>query len=105
MNSSSLDYGQAVADVQIDNDRVRVTEWRFPPGTQTGWHRHGLDYVVVPTAAGHMSYETADGGQATLDLVVGESYAREAGSEHNVINKTDTEFAFVEIELKTTQNS
>lgn len=98
-SSSSLDYGQAVATVQIDNDRVRVTEWRFPPGTQTSWHRHELDYVVVPTVAGHMSYETAE-GQATRDLVVGESYAREAGSEHNVINKTDTEFAFVEIELK-----
>ncbi|MEB7504649.1 cupin domain-containing protein [Arthrobacter koreensis] len=101
-SSASLDYGQAAATVQIDNDRVRVTQWCFPPGTQTGWHVHEMDYVVVPTAAGHMSYETAD-GPATLDLVVGESYARKAGSEHNVINKTDTEFAFVEIELKDTR--
>ncbi|GAA1918095.1 cupin domain-containing protein [Arthrobacter gandavensis] len=100
MTSSSFDYGQAVATVQIDNDRVRVTHWSFPPGTQTGWHLHEMDYVVVPTIAGQMSYETADGAQATRDLVVGDSYAREAGSEHNVINKTDTEFAFVEIELK-----
>ncbi len=99
MSASSLDYGQAVATVQIDNDQVRVTEWRFPPGTQTGWHRHELDYVVVPTVAGRMSYETAD-GDASRDLVVGETYAREAGSEHNVINRTDSEFAFVEVELK-----
>lgn len=99
MSASSLDHGQAVASVQIDNDQVRVTEWRFPPGTQTGWHRHELDYVVVPTVAGRMSYETAD-GDASRDLVVGETYAREAGSEHNVINRTDSEFAFVEIELK-----
>ena len=99
MSSSSLDYGQAVATVQIDNDQVRVTEWRFPPGTQTGWHRHELDYVVVPTVAGRMSYETADAG-SSRDLVVGETYTREAGSEHNVINRTDSEFAFVEVELK-----
>lgn len=97
--TSSMDYGQAAAAVQIDNDLVRVTEWRFPPGTQTGWHRHEMDYVVVPTIAGQMSYESSE-GHATRDLIVGESYAREAGSEHNVINKTDSEFAFVEIELK-----
>ena len=91
---------KAIATVQIDNEQFRVTEWRFPPDTETGWHRHELDYVVVPTAAGHMSYETADGGQATLDLVVGESYAREAGSEHNVVNPGPGEFVFVEIEAK-----
>ena len=92
-------YGQAVATVQIENALVRVTEWRFPPGTETGWHRHELDYVVVPTVAGTMTFETID-GQAARDLVTGESYAREAGSEHNVINRTDSEFAFVEIEVK-----
>ena len=39
---------EAVPTVQVDNDRVRVTEWRFAPGTATGWHRHEFDYVVVP---------------------------------------------------------
>ena len=32
----------AIPTVQIDNDRVTVTEWRFPPGAETGWHRHGM---------------------------------------------------------------
>ncbi len=100
MSISSTEYGQAEATVQINDDRVRVTHWRFPAGTQTGWHRHELDYVVVPTVAGHMSYETSDGAQATRELVVGQSYARPAGAEHNVVNRTDTEFAFIEIELK-----
>ena len=40
---------QAVPTVQIDNERVIVTEWRFAPGAETGWHTHGHDYVVVPT--------------------------------------------------------
>ncbi len=26
--------------VQLENDRVIVTEWRFEPGAETGWHRH-----------------------------------------------------------------
>ncbi|GAB3267916.1 cupin domain-containing protein [Arthrobacter pigmenti] len=91
--------GQAIATVQLDDDRVRVTEWHFPPGTRTGWHLHELDYVVVPTIAGTMTYETAEGG-STRELVVGASYARPAGGEHNVINTTDAAFAFVEVELK-----
>ena len=43
----------AVATVQLDNERVRVTEWRFAPGAATGWHRHEHDYVVVPMTTGH----------------------------------------------------
>ena len=42
----------AVPTLQIDNDRVRVIEWRFPPGASTGWHRHEYDYVVVPMTTG-----------------------------------------------------
>jgi len=43
---------QAVPTVQIDDDRVIVTEWRFAPGAETGWHRHAHDYVVVPMTNG-----------------------------------------------------
>jgi hypothetical protein len=26
---------------------VKVTRWDFAPGAETGWHRHGMDYVVT----------------------------------------------------------
>ena len=39
---------RAQPTVQIDNETVRVTEWRFTPGAATGYHRHAYDYVVVP---------------------------------------------------------
>ena len=42
---------QAVGTTQIENDRTRVTEWRFAPGAATGYHRHEYDYVVVPTTS------------------------------------------------------
>jgi quercetin dioxygenase-like cupin family protein len=90
---------QAVGTKQIDNDRVIVTEWRFAPGAETGWHRHGHDYVVVPLVTGTL---TIDDGKAehAADLKAGASYARPVGVEHNVINANDFEFAFVEIEIK-----
>lgn len=85
--------------VQIDNDRVVVTEWRFPPGGETGWHRHGHDYVVVPLTNGALRLETPEGARGS-QLKIGQSYTRAAGVEHNVINPNDHEFVFVEIELK-----
>jgi quercetin dioxygenase-like cupin family protein len=89
----------AVPTVKIDNDRARVTEWRFVPGAATGWHRHEHDYVIVPLATGNLRLE--EGGNSRIaELTVGEPYFREAGVEHDVINANDHEFAFVEIEIK-----
>jgi quercetin dioxygenase-like cupin family protein len=89
----------AIPTVQIDNDQVKVTEWRFPPGGETGWHRHAMYYVVVPQTTGALLLETPD-GPVTSQLTAGISYSRPAGVEHNVINPGSTEFVFVEIELK-----
>jgi hypothetical protein len=44
----------ATPTVQIDNNHLRVTEWRFAPGAATGYHRHEHDYVVVPTRDGEL---------------------------------------------------
>jgi len=85
--------------VQIDNDRVTVTEWRFAPGADTGHHVHGHDYVVVPLTTGILRLEEP-GGTRDAQLTAGASYARPAGVAHNVINANAFEFAFVEIELK-----
>jgi quercetin dioxygenase-like cupin family protein len=89
----------AVPTVQIDDEKVKVTEWRFPPGGETGWHRHAMYYVVVPQTTGPLLLETA-AGPVTSELTAGRSYARPVGVEHNVVNPGATEFVFVEIELK-----
>ena len=49
--------GTATPTVFVDNERVRVTEWRFAPGAATGWHRHEYDYVVVPMLDGKLRLE------------------------------------------------
>ena len=84
---------------QVENDRVIVTEWRFPPGGHTGWHRHEMDYVVVPITSGRLDI---DNGREVFaaELKSGVSYARDIGVEHDVINANDFEFVFVEIEVK-----
>jgi len=90
---------QAEAVKQLENKKVIVTEWKFRPGAETGWHVHAHDYIVVPLVSGQLLLETPD-GEIVADLVVGESYSRELGVEHNVINDNDFDLSFVEIELK-----
>ncbi len=90
---------KATPTIQIDNDRVIVTEWRFAPGAETGWHRHEYDYIVVPLTTGKLLLETKDGVDSA-ELEAGCSYFRKVGVEHNVVNANEYEFAFVETESK-----
>lgn len=89
---------KAVPVVQVKNERVIVTEWRFPPGGETGWHRHKYDYVVVPQTSGELLLETRNGDKAA-ELTTGKAYYRSSGVEHNVVNSNDYEFVFVETEI------
>lgn len=90
----------AVATVQLEDAHVRVTRWDFPPGAETGWHRHGLAYVVVPVTDGTLLLELPGGETANATLKAGIAYARGAGVEHNVVNAGDAPLSFVETELK-----
>src|ERR1700753_4006540 len=95
-----MDRPEAVPTVQIDNPRLRVTEWRFAPGAATGWHRHAHDYVVVPMTTGRLLLVEPGGLSRHAELTAGIRYARETGVEHDVINDNESEFVFIEIELK-----
>ena len=92
--------GSATATVQVDDARMRVTEWAFEPDADTGFHTHGMDYVVVPMISGTLTIADADGNETTSQLVAGQAYSRAAGVAHNVINRSDAKIVFVEVESK-----
>lgn len=87
------------ATLRIDEPQVRVTEFRFAPGAETGWHRHAHDYVVVPLLDGKLLLEEPGGSSRVAELRAHMPYTRLAGVEHNVVNANEFEFAFLEIEL------
>lgn len=89
---------KATSVVQIQNERVIVTEWRFAPGAETGYHVHAHDYVVVPLVTGTLRLEEPTGTRDAA-LTAGVSYARPAGVAHNVINANSFDFRFIEVEL------
>jgi mannose-6-phosphate isomerase-like protein (cupin superfamily) len=92
-------HAKAVATTLIDEPHVRVSEHRFAPGAETGWHRHEHDYVVVPMLDGKLLLEEPGGQERIAELKQHRPYARRAGVEHNVINANNFEFAFLEVEL------
>jgi quercetin dioxygenase-like cupin family protein len=100
MNETLRCRAPAIGTVQRDDAHVRVMRWDFDPGAETGWHRHGYGYVVVPVTDGTLLLELPGGATMTAELKAGVSYARDAGVEHNVINAGTTPLSFVEVELK-----
>jgi quercetin dioxygenase-like cupin family protein len=93
------DTPRARATVQVDNERTRITEWRFAKGAATGWHRHAHDYAVVPMTTGRLILRDRDGERAA-ELSAGAAYFRSRGVEHDVVNASEGEFVFVEVEFK-----
>ena len=91
---------QARATQMIDDDRVRVTRFDFDPGAETGWHRHGFDYVITALTDCHMALEGPGGETRSVMVPAGMSYRRNVGVEHNVINDGKAPMTFVEVELK-----
>ena len=90
---------KAVFSVQVDNDRTTVRQWTFAPGSETGWHIHAHDFIVVPQTKGTLLLQTID-GKSLKKLTLGSSYFKNAGIEHNAINAEDGEIVLLEIELK-----
>ncbi|SON55006.1 Cupin domain protein [Hartmannibacter diazotrophicus] len=89
----------AVPTMLLDDDKVRVIRWDFAPGADTGWHRHGLDYVVVPMTDCSFLIEE-DGGERRVEMAQGQVYRRDEGVEHNVVNGGSAPMSFIEVEMK-----
>lgn len=84
----------------VDDARTRVTRFDFEPGQQTGWHTHGMDYVITALTDCHMRLELPGGEVKENHVTAGSVYARAEGIEHNVINDGDAAMSFIEVELK-----
>lgn len=88
----------AIGEQQIDNGAFRVTKWTIDPNDEIPQHIHEFEYVVVPLVNGVMHVLNFDGAEITVEIQTGQSYAREAGAEHTVINRGSDVIEFVEIE-------
>lgn len=84
----------------VDDERVRVTRFDFAPGEETGWHVHGMNYVITAVTDCNMHLEMPDGTAKDVTVAAGEAYVRDKGVHHNVVNGGTAPMSFVEVELK-----
>ena len=95
-----MQRGKAKANIQIDNERIRVTEYSFNKNEETGFHVHQWDYIVIPQTEGQLLLIDHNKVETTATLTKGKPYYREAGVSHNVINNGKEKLVFIELEIK-----
>lgn len=95
-----MERPQAVATLLVEDEAVRVTRFDFVPGAETGWHRHGMDYVITAITDCSMRLEEPGGAVREVMVPAGAAYKRAAGVEHNVVNAGTGPMRFIEVELK-----
>ena len=89
--------GQAHAEILLSDVSVRITRHTLPPGATTGVHTHECDYVVVPVRGGTVRVERGT-DSSDFTMAIGVPYARELGVTHSLVNVSDSEIVFVELE-------
>jgi hypothetical protein len=72
----------------------------LPGGQETGWPRHGHDYVIVAVTDCYMLIEDPGGAARQVTGTAGTAYRRHEGVEPNVVNGGEAPMSFVEVELK-----
>jgi len=82
----------------LDNDRVRVLEWRLKPGEREKMHSHP-DGIVIVLADATLKNTAPDGTSTTNTLVNGDVRWRGAMS-HALENVGSTEAHALAVELK-----
>ncbi len=86
--------------VLYEDDKTRITSWRFAPGAETGWHYHGFDYVTIQKSGGRLKLENEAGEIKFIDYREDVTVAYSAPIRHKATNVSDEEVRVIEIEYK-----
>ena len=85
---------------EINNNIVKVSKFTLKPKGSTGFHLHGLDYVIIPITDGSLKLIDKKNQESFATLKAGHPYFRKKGIEHNVINIGTKTITFIEVEIK-----
>ena len=97
-------YAAAGSTLLFEDDKTKVTSWRFDPGAETGWHHHNYDYVTIQKSSGRLKLENDNGEIKYIDYENDRAAAYAAPIIHNATNVSDNEVRVIEIEYKAPSN-
>ena len=95
-----LDTGFAEFKLLFEDDKTKITSWKFAPGSQTGWHLHNFDYVTIQKSGGRLKLESEDGEIKYIDYENNRTAGYSAPIKHNATNVSEEEVRVIEIEYK-----
>ncbi len=90
---------KAESTIIIDNEKVKVADWRMGPDTQIGHHVHPMDYLVVAISSGELTIATGEEDIA-FPLEAGVTVFGNTGDAHDVLSRGTAEVRFLEIDIK-----
>ncbi len=88
--------GQIIEYPDFDKAKVTLRKVLFPPGTDTGWHKHDVPvfgYII----SGTLTVEVEE--RESVEYTSGESFAESIGIYHRGINKTEDDVEVIAIYL------
>ncbi|KGJ01765.1 hypothetical protein IT41_19310 [Paracoccus halophilus] len=93
--------GPVGSEVIYENDLVRVWSLRLPAGATQDWHRHDLDYLVIPIVPSDNNVMVfADGREKPTTETPGDALWRQAGPPHKLENRGTIDYQNVLVEFK-----
>lgn len=98
--NSDHDYKSANFTILFEDDKTKITSWRFDPGAETGWHEHDVDYVTIQKSGGRLKLESDTGQVRFVDYKMDHAASYTAPICHNATNVSDEEVRVIEIEYK-----
>ena len=84
----------------INNNNVKVTKFFLASKEETGFHLHKYNYVIIPITSGELTIIDKNKVKTKSIIKKGEPYYKDLGVEHNVINETNSDIIFIEVEIK-----
>ncbi len=92
LKTDTTSLGQDFSYPDPVKDEVTLLKITFPPGTSTGWHRHGMP-VFAYVEKGELTVELEGGRE--LRFIEGSSFAEVIGTSHNGVNRSKEELVLI----------
>lgn len=94
------ELGDVATKLLFENDRVRVWEMVLEPGQRSDWHRHDHPYLLCIIEGQTIDARMASGRDLSIPAAAGTVYYVPPGATEVAVNRSDTRFREVLIELK-----
>jgi quercetin dioxygenase-like cupin family protein len=92
--------GDVATRVLFENDRVKVWEMLLEPGESSDLHRHTMDYLLYILEGNVVEADLPDGKTLEFKVEPGKVYFIERGGVERAVNRSDTRFREILVELK-----